>query len=441
MDTRGCYIAGMRHWRLIVLLTGELAVLIAMLNVGDLRGHVPLFIWLFVAAAALYVPAALTAMQLRLSFVTVLVIALQLRIPMFFTEPTLSDDVWRYLHDGRAQVAGINPYAYAPDDPRTAQYRGPEFTRINHPHLPTIYPPVAQFAFRLAAAAPDPLLAWRLLLLGAELAILIAGALLLKQRGLPAANLALYAWHPLAIVEGIGSAHLEPIGIALLVMTALFVARGFPGRTGAAFAASVAAKLVAAPLVLFIAWNRRTLLFFVAILGAVYLPFVLDGSNALGSLRVFSETWESNGSVFSLVAPLTGGRQYRLLAVAVVIGLLGLLSWKQNQFVDAALAFFLTSFLLSPVVHPWYLLWLLPFVAMRERPFDLIGCAALVWTITVVLAYSAQQQLLATGVWKITERMLLAEYAPVYLLIIAATARPFSQMKLVPITRKNAAKM
>jgi hypothetical protein len=129
------------------------------------------------------------------------------------------------------------------------------------------------------------------------------------------------------------------------------------------------------------------------------------------------------------------------LAVAVVIGLLGLLSWKQNQFVDAALAFFLTSFLLSPVVHPWYLLWLLPFVAMRERPFDLIGCAALVWTITVVLAYSAQQQLLATGVWKITERMLLAEYAPVYLLIIAATARPFSQMKLVPITRKNAAKM
>ena len=442
MDPRRCYIAVMRQWRLIVLLVGELAVLLAMLNVGDLRGHVPLFIWLFVAAAALYVAAALTAMQLRLSFVSVLVIALQLRIPMFFTEPTLSDDVWRYLHDGRAQAAGINPYAYAPDDPRTVQYRGPEFARINHPQLPTIYPPVAQFAFRLAVATPDPLLAWRLLILAAELTILIAGALLLKRHGLPPANLALYAWHPLAIVEGIGSAHLEPIGIAFLVVTAFFVTRGFPGRTGASLAASVAAKLVAAPLLIFSTRNTRTLLFFIAVLSAVYLPFILDGSNAFGSFRIFSETWESNGSVFALIAPMIGGRQYRLLAAAVIIGLLGLLKWKQNQFVDAALAFFLTLFLLSPVVHPWYLLWLVPFLAMRARPFDLIGCTALAWTITVVLAYSAQEQLLATGVWKITERMLLAEYAPVYLLlIIAATARPFSQMKLAPITRKNAAKM
>ncbi|HEX6065706.1 MAG TPA: hypothetical protein VFZ04_15855, partial [Longimicrobiales bacterium] len=160
------------------------------------------------------------------------------------------------------------------------------------------------------------------------------------------------------------------------------------------------------------------------------------------SLLVFGESWESNGSLFALVAPLIGGRQYRLLAAAVLIGLLGLLKWKQNHFVDAALAFFLTLFLLSPVVHPWYLLWMVPFLALRARPFDLIGCTALAWTITVVLAYSAQQQLLASGVWSVTEGMLLAEYVPVYLLlIIAATARAFSQMKLAPITRKNAAKM
>ena len=432
----------MRQWRLIILLGGELALLIAMLNVGDLRRHVPLFIWLFVAAALLYVPAALTAMRLRLSFATVLVIALQLRMPMFFTEPTLSDDVWRYLHDGRAQAAGINPYSYAPQDPRTAQYRGPEFTRINHPHLPTIYPPVAQFAFRLVVAAPDPLLAWRLLLLAAEITILIAGALLLKRNGLPAANLALYAWHPLAIVEGIGSAHLEPLGIAFLVLTAFFVTRGFAGGTGAALAAAVAAKLVAAPLLIVGARNTRTLLVFLAVLGAVYLPFSLGGSNALGSLRVFGETWESNGSMFALVSPFIGSMQYRMLAGGVVIGVLGLLKWRRNDFVDSALTFFLTLFLLSPVVHPWYLLWMLPFLAMRRRPFDFMGCTALVWTITVVLAYSAQQQLLTTGVWSVSQSMLLAEYVPVYvLLIMAATARPFSQMKLSPITRKNAAKM
>jgi hypothetical protein len=402
-----------------------------------------LFILLFVTAALLYLPAALQAMQMRLPFAAVLVIALQLRLPMFLAEPTLSDDVWRYIHDGRAQAAGVNPYLYAPSDPRTAQYRGPEFAQINHPELPTIYPPVAQLAFRLAATTIDPLFVWRLLVLAAEIIILITGALLLKRHDLPAANLALYAWHPLAIIEGVGSAHLEPIAVAFLVVACLWLSSAAHARAGAALAASVAAKLVALPLLLLLGLrNRRAALAFAFVLLAVYLPFSFDNANAFGSLRIFTETWESNASIYALAVPFVGARDYRLLAAIILAGIVVLLSARRTSLNDGAFIFFLAFFLLSPVVHPWYLLWVLAFLSLRRRPLDPLGCAALTWTISIVLAYSAQEQFLATGLWRIPESMLLAEYVPVYLLLImAATALPFSQMKLTPITRKNAAKM
>lgn len=402
----------------------------------------PLFIWLFVAAAALYLPAVLTALQVRLSFAAVLVIALQLRVPMFLTEPTLSDDVWRYLHDGRAQHAGVNPYLYAPADARTAQYRGPEYANINHPNLPTIYPPVAQYAFRMAAASAAPLFVWRLMLLAAEVATLIAGALLLKKRGLPPANLALYAWHPLAIIEGIGSAHLEPLGIAFLVVTAGWLASGPRARAGAALALSVATKLVAAPLLMLQARHARLTACFALTLLAVYLPFMTEGSNVFGSLRLFSETWESNGSIYALVAPLLGGREYRLMAAGVLMLLLAVLAWYRWAFTEAGFAFFFALFLFSPVVHPWYLLWLLAFLPFRKQPFDRTGLAALLWTCSVVASYSAHQQQLVTGTWHIPANLLLAEYVPVYLLLIsAATSLPFSQMKLTPMIMKNPANM
>ena len=38
-------------------------------------------------------------------------------LPFIAIEPGLSDDAYRYLWDGRVQVAGLNPYGIAPEDP------------------------------------------------------------------------------------------------------------------------------------------------------------------------------------------------------------------------------------------------------------------------------------------------------------------------------------
>ncbi|HEY0672379.1 MAG TPA: hypothetical protein VGD27_08940 [Longimicrobiales bacterium] len=443
MDAAGCYIAGMRRYRPIALcLAGELGIMALLPFLGDLRRHIPLFLLLFLAAAALYLLAVRCALRLRLPFAPIFVTAIVLRIPLFFAQPSLSDDVWRYLHDGRAQLAGVNPYAFAPADARTAPFRGPEYDDINHPELRTIYPPVAQYVFRLMAATPAPLLCWRLLLLVAELVLLTAAAMLLRARGQPPANLALYAWHPLAIVETVGSAHLDPVAIAFLLLTLTALAKSRPLHAGMALAASVGAKLIAAPLLMFTLGRPRVLLAFAVTMIVLYLPFGHSGS-VFGSLGVFAETWESNGSLFQLMGPFVGGWVYRWVAAALLVIILARLAWQRVSVDAAAFVYLFALFALAPVVHPWYLLWILALLPLRRVPFDAVGSAALVWTVTVSLAYSAHTQQLAHGGWRIPSLLLYLEYVPVYALLVAQnnTARRFFSMNWMPSTMKTVAKM
>lgn len=363
----------------------------------------------------------------------ILSIALLLRAPMFLTEPSLSDDVWRYIHDGRAQNAGVNPYRFAPAHRQTASFRGPEYSRINHPELPTIYPPVAQYTFRFAALFPDPLLAWRLLLLACELGLVWAAATFLARRRINTANLMLYAWHPLAIVESIGSAHLEPVAIALMVGALAFMTSGRPLRAGAALAAAVAAKLVAAPVLLSAGRGWRTPAAFLLTLVAVYAPFASDGTNALGSLGVFANSWESNGSFFTILAPIVGERIYRLVAATLLLSMIWL--WRRRPVADATLYYFLALFILAPVVHPWYLLWVLAAAVLRDDPLDVVGRAAFVWTITVPFAYFAHTQ----QVWQVPDTVLIAEYLPV-LMLLGYSLVTFSKTYFKPSIMKTAAK-
>jgi hypothetical protein len=64
----------------------------------------------------------------------------------------LSDDLYRYLWDGRVLRAGFDPYAFAPSDPALAALRDEHWAHINHPQIPTIYPPIAQGLFAAVGA-------------------------------------------------------------------------------------------------------------------------------------------------------------------------------------------------------------------------------------------------------------------------------------------------
>ncbi|MCH8936557.1 MAG: hypothetical protein IIB90_12590 [Gemmatimonadetes bacterium] len=343
--------------------------------------------------------------------------ALLLRIPWIIAGASLSDDVWRYIHDGRAQLAGISPFLYPPSAPEAAAYAGPEVALINNPDLTTIYPPFAQLAFRIAASLGATLLSWKLVLLVFDLGIGAALIPLLRRKKLPLALVAAYLLHPLPIIEFAGNGHVDAIAICTL-MIALAFAEGRVVMSGAAFAASVASKYLALPLVPFFIRNLATgrrLVFLGAAAAAgilFYLPFT--DPLPLGSLGTFARTFEFNGPVAGVLSTWITPEGARWFMGGSLLLLLGWLWWRKVEVADVAFLWIAGVLLLSPIVHPWYVTWLVPFLAWRRDMW------VLVWTGTVIAAYAVLPDWWSSGIWDLPGWALLLEYLPVYILLAAA---------------------
>ncbi len=341
-------------------------------------------------------------------------LALMIRAPWLAAPPALSDDVWRYLHDGRAQVAGVNPYRYAPAAPEALAYAGPEHPRINQPDLPTIYPPAAQLVFRAAASLGATLLAWKILLLVFDLGIGLAVALVLARRGGPPGAAAVYLLHPLPVIEFAGNGHMDAIGILGLVLGLALLERR-PWAAGIGFAVSIAGKYLALPVVPFAARflpGRRRAAFLTAglvALALLYAPFA--DHPPLGSLGTFVRTFEFNASLYGVVRVVTSPVAARAVLAALLIGLLVLLWRARTAPEPAALAWIGGLLLASPIVHPWYVVWLVPFLAWRREAW------ALAWSGTVVLSYAVLPRWLAERVWELPAWVPWVEYGPVLALL------------------------
>ncbi|MBI4543739.1 MAG: hypothetical protein HY703_00915 [Gemmatimonadetes bacterium] len=405
------------HLLLAAALTIELAAFLTLAQLGDLAWRVPAFLALSALAAIGYA-AGLAALRRRpVRLAVILLAGLVLRAPLLPTTPSLSDDVWRYLHDGRMQLAGVNPYRYAPADPATVPFRGPEHAHINHPTLPTIYPPAAQLAFLAAAALGASVPGWKLLLLLAELALALALAALLRARGLPVRRVALYAWHPLPVIEVAGSAHLEPLALAPLFFALALAAAARHSRAAALLGLAAAARYFAAPIAPFLDRRHplRAASLAAAALAALYLPYLPGAGRAvLGSLGTYARTWEFNPAGHLALAALLGSAAAARALAGILLALLLVWLWRRGtRAEDAGFSMILALLLVSPVVHPWYLLWLLPFLPLREVRRDGTTLAAWAWTLTVLLSYTVLGEYRRSGVWEVPGWAALFEYTPV----------------------------
>jgi hypothetical protein len=99
--------------------------------------------------------------------------AVVFRLVLLAAPPLLSPDVHRYLWDGEVASAGINPYAWPPDDTRLDGVESSHRTGIIYPELPTIYPPASQAVFHAVAAAGAGVLAWKAIVVAADLGVLL----------------------------------------------------------------------------------------------------------------------------------------------------------------------------------------------------------------------------------------------------------------------------
>lgn len=150
-------------------------------------------------------------------------------LALVLAPPVLSDDVWRYLWDARVLRHGIDPYAHAPDDPALAALRDAGHASINHPHLPTIYPPLAQLAFVVADRVAHAPWSMKLLALCAHLATTPVVAHLARARAGTVAPL--FVLNPLLLEEAALGGHVDAlaglwVALAVLALTRRSATRG-----------------------------------------------------------------------------------------------------------------------------------------------------------------------------------------------------------------------
>jgi len=357
----------------------------AWLRVELLAAHpvvVAVLFALYLAAAWL---AAVRVSPTRSALAVVLGFGLLFRTLMLPTPVYLSSDLYRYLWDGRVQLAGVNPYRYAPAASELTHLRDGEIhSRINRPAARTIYPPATQWLFALAAAlAPGSIVGWRLLLLLFEVATVAMLLILLRRLGAPPTAVIMYAWSPLVVFEGVQAGHVEAAMISLVLLALLLRQTGLSVLAGAALGVAVLMKLY--PAVLLPAWWRRDDWRFpaatVATVGLGYLPYVaVLGAGALGFLPEYLASPEDHNiglralltHPFGFTGEVARSVAMALLfaAMAVALVVIGRRAGQDPRGLWRATALAVGAYLLlvPTAMHPWYVVWVVPFLCVRPSP-------------------------------------------------------------------------
>jgi alpha-1,6-mannosyltransferase len=383
----------------------------ALLAFGLIRpdnGSVPFFVLLGVAAVGYLGTLHQVANGLRPSrrmLVACAVLALAWRLPMLLAPPEPNADVRRYVWDARLVRAGLSPYSVVPADPAYAHLRTGESWPVNNPDVPSPYPPGAQMFFLLATTPSESARAIKVaaLLCDALLALVLWRGLVVAGSN-PGWVLA-YLWNPLVSLEVARHGHVDVIGALLLALAALALARGRALSGSVALALSIAVKPL--PIVLLpLLWRRvslRHLAAGVAVLLALYLPFRDGGRLPIGSVPDVIDRFRFNGPIFTGVSAVAGPAAATAFALAAG---LAVATWARRRLSLAsphAWAWPMAAALVcAPLVYPWYLLWLAPFLAAPQT------MPLAIWTVSILGTYLTWQ--LVGLPWAVPIWVLVVEY-------------------------------
>jgi hypothetical protein len=378
---------------------------------GDQTPAVGRFLATFAVAFAAYVAAlhfgrGLDRGALRMA----LAVAASWRIALVFAPPLLSDDVNRYVWEGRVQLHGGNPYAWE-DRPEMARWeplRDGVWQGVSHKSYTALYPPAWQLAAAAVVWMHDSVTAMKAFLVACELAAWALLAAILRRRGLPPDRLLVLAWSPLAIVEIAGSGHNDAFAILATVaaLAALENGRGFMAAVSGAIAFDakiLPGFIVAASARRFRPWHVAAGL---VVAAALFIPYASAGSGLWHSAIRYAHFWRFNETLFALLRAALGESAAMAAATSLLAAVVAALVWRGTESVTAGLATVVASILLAANVLPWYALWLLPFLVLRDSP------GALLFTGTATLAYLAYPGWRSGEPWQVSWWVRALEYGP-----------------------------
>ncbi len=304
--------------------------------------------------------------------------AIALRLVTFAYTP--GDDFWRYLWEGRIQIAGWNPYEHAVNAAALEHLRDPVWELVRLPNWAAIYPPGAELLFAWLAGWGESPWIFRGFFFGCEMLTLFLLIRINTGSGRYRAS-AWYAWNPAVAALLIGGAHFDGAMILALVAAMWALHRADPLRRGsfatswlvlAAVLLGVAISLKMVPVVLLPLWaltlRKKAWVLGVAVAIPLLLSFCFGGPwTVLASLVRFTRDTQFNGLFWWLpelfFPKLYSNQIYHGFLLAVVAAL----SWVfRGDWRRGSLWILGAVLVLSSVLHPWYVIWILPLAAWRK---------------------------------------------------------------------------
>jgi alpha-1,6-mannosyltransferase len=328
-----------------------------------------------------------------------------LRLP-----PGSDDDIHRYVWDGRVQRLGYNPYILVPSDPALEGLHTPETRTLNNAYLPSPYPPGAELFFRAVTAIHESTFALKaaFVLCAWVIVLVLVDVLRSSQQG--EHWVLAYAWHPLLATEVAGSGHIDIVGLLLLLVSVAALGRRWRTVAALAFGLAVAVKLL--PIVLLpLYWKRvraRDAVLAAVVPATFYLPFLNHGRIPVGSLGTYLHSFRFNDPVFATLERVADPKF--VVGLAVLVGLLTAVWLRSNCAAWSSDAFawpIAASLLCAPVVYPWYLLWLLPFLRSAS------ALPIVIWTLSIIPTYYVWHLRTLGRPWLVPGWIMLLEYGSV----------------------------
>ncbi|MFT4565120.1 MAG: alpha-1,6-mannosyltransferase [Saprospiraceae bacterium] len=327
-------------------------------------------------------------------------IAIGVRILIIPSFPLLSDDIYRFIWDGRLWHLGINPYSHLPIHWTSEGIMSEGlFSLLNSPEYYTIYPPFAQGIFYLSTLISSTDFRAEAIIMKSIHCLFEIGALrvlwlLLKEYKLPAERWALYALNPLIIVEVLANVHHEGVMIFFTLLCLLLIAKNKYYIAGISMALAIATKLLPlllCPLLFFYLKGKGRWQFTLA---TILVTLVLFGpilineemvSHLLDSADLYVRSFEFNASIYYFLNEI-GQRIYGYniigtlgpcLKVLTIISII-YLALKARALQGPAnlpsllLGTYLVFVLFSSTVHPWYILLLIGLAPLTPFRFPII---------------------------------------------------------------------
>lgn len=336
-------------------------------------------------------------------------IAIIFRAVLLFSIPALSDDIYRFIWDGRLLAAGINPFDQIPEFYMQNDIGIPGinlqlFELLNFKIYHTMYPPLAQFTGWIAVLIGGDSIFWtvfvmRLFAFSAEIGSILLIYKLLGIFKLKSSNVLIYGLNPLVILELAGNLHHEVYVVFFMLLAIWFYKTDKFIPCAIAVGLAVGSKLI--PLIflpLFISrfGIKKSVLFFGIVglsVSILFFPFFgsqLINANASSGWLYFQK-FEFNGSIYYLVREIgfwvkgyniiqSSGRWLALITLVSIMAY----SWfeaKRKVNLPEAFMWVLTLYLVfATTVHPWYIIPLIAFCTFSNYRYPVVWSYFIFWS-------------------------------------------------------------